>query len=1027
MNKIKRWLSILLSLVFLTQMIYGINVYAETSSDEPNIYTTKDSTTSSSALSLSVDNNTITPIATNEEQNVSLQDIVLVLDDSGSMSSSQMSTLKEAAIKFSETVLQSNPNNRIGIVYFSKNIIFNFSNDIEAIKANINSVSANGGTPIDTGILSADSMFTNYGTENSVRSMVIMSDGEPDNSSKAKNAFDAVSNKYNIYSVYLGTSVMARAFMEGIQNKGFYNAENIDSLIEQFGKIAESILNPLILDLSHECKYNFMDRQYFIELIVTNPNDSDIHNVKVHLDLPEGVEFEDGGSLNGIEDSLDVTIDMIKAHSDSTKTMLSENDEMVVFYNPFSWNVSIFQEKEDKSYDITAYVSADEIPTMNISDTIFVDGYMGTDESLDILSDTWNFPNYSETPVRVDDEAFEGLLCSFSDNNLKESFRDMRLIAGGGHCYGMSSTVILHKSNLLFNGQILHEIDFENTDARNSIGYYHLTQRLPVIWDDERWNLTSYSSVSEKLQDLANKAHIVKTGANPSLVIIGGEAWSHAIVAYGYEANLQTNIDGKTYNSAILIYDCNHPNYTSYIAINSHINSNYQVVVDDDDFSYLTYSEDDGFYHSEGSFDICGAINDINLINIKSEKNMKKYNNAVMRVKKTSGAKIIENNNEVASFDNNGDFNSVKYVGVPDISASDSGYYNINLNKDACYSYKIDNEDNIYASIIYNDFYEKAESKSAKGISFYNDGKISLNGNTADYELTLTANNGYTSLPWYTVKVNGTNSANNPSLSIVENGYLFEGEELSNIIVTANNDTETKELTFDSDKTSVLITNEEDDLVVKEDTDGDGNYETPIADSDGKVENEKVTETTTIKPSSSSGNSSHSSSNGRGYSIGKTESTTESTTEKTTDVTSNIITDDVKVSIGSTNVIAGDKTYKMDAAPYIQTDSNSTLVPLRFVAVALLGDNVEKADSSKLISWDATTKTATINVNNKVVKFTSGSPYMVIDGKSQLMENNVKAEIKDGRMYIPFRALGKALDVNVTWEAETKTAIYSLK
>ena len=43
------------------------------------------------------------------------------------------------------------------------------------------------------------------------------------------------------------------------------------------------------------------------------------------------------------------------------------------------------------------------------------------------------------------------------------------------------------------------------------------------------------------------------------------------------------------------------------------------------------------------------------------------------------------------------------------------------------------------------------------------------------------------------------------------------------------------------------------------------------------------------------------------------------------------------------------------------------------------------------------------------------------------MENNVKAEIKDGRMYIPFRALGKALDVNVTWEAETKTAIYSLK
>ena len=160
-----------------------------------------------------------------------------------------------------------------------------------------------------------------------------------------------------------------------------------------------------------------------------------------------------------------------------------------------------------------------------------------------------------------------------------------------------------------------------------------------------------------------------------------------------------------------------------------------------------------------------------------------------------------------------------------------------------------------------------------------------------------------------------------------------------------------------------------------------------------------------------------------------TESTTESIIiEETTEVTTiTIITKDVKVSVGSNIIYVGDDEFTIDVESYIQTSSNSTMVPLRFVAIAILGDDVENADSSKLISWNADTKTAIITANGKTIKFTAGSNDITVDNKTIKMYYGVKAEIKDGRMFIPFRALGNALGVDVSWDSVTRTAIYKTK
>ncbi len=205
-----------------------------------------------------------------------------------------------------------------------------------------------------------------------------------------------------------------------------------------------------------------------------------------------------------------------------------------------------------------------------------------------------------------------------------------------------------------------------------------------------------------------------------------------------------------------------------------------------------------------------------------------------------------------------------------------------------------------------------------------------------------------------------------------------------------------------------------------------------------------TTESTTKSATVSGTGSGGGGGGGGGSSSHKTTTTTTATTEATTEATTTeattasekhtetttenkAISGDVKVSIGSNEIIIKNKKYKTDTAAYIQPESNSTLVPLRFVALAIAGGDIEKADSSKNINWDSAAKTATISAEGNVISFTAGSELMTINNNPQIMENGVKAEIKDSRMFIPFRALGKALGVQVDWDAESKTAIYKAK
>ncbi|MDR0999259.1 MAG: copper amine oxidase N-terminal domain-containing protein [Clostridiales bacterium] len=139
---------------------------------------------------------------------------------------------------------------------------------------------------------------------------------------------------------------------------------------------------------------------------------------------------------------------------------------------------------------------------------------------------------------------------------------------------------------------------------------------------------------------------------------------------------------------------------------------------------------------------------------------------------------------------------------------------------------------------------------------------------------------------------------------------------------------------------------------------------------------------------------------------------------------SSVLTQEVRVGLGQSYYTAGSKTYDMEAAAYLYGDAGALMVPLRFVS------NAFGLNDSQIV-WDDINKTATIFAPNRTLQFTLGKSVMIVDGVAINMyspapENlPIAAEIKNDRMYIPFRPLGDAFGIPVEWDSTTNEAVYN--
>jgi hypothetical protein len=101
----------------------------------------------------------------------------------------------------------------------------------------------------------------------------------------------------------------------------------------------------------------------------------------------------------------------------------------------------------------------------------------------------------------------------------------------------------------------------------------------------------------------------------------------------------------------------------------------------------------------------------------------------------------------------------------------------------------------------------------------------------------------------------------------------------------------------------------------------------------------------------------------------------------------------------------------MDAAPYLDSASGRSLVPVRYLGDAL----------GATTTWDADNQTVTVTTAVYDISMSIGSATLTVNGQTSQMD--VAPVIKSGRTYLPARWVANALGYQVDWNAQYQIVI----
>lgn len=206
------------------------------------------------------------------------RDTILVLDCSGSMRGTPLTEMKQSAINFCNDLLNNDGDNQVEIITYESDVQRSgFFSDFYEAQNYINNIDDQGMTNMYDALELADEELETYARKNSIKNVVIMSDGIPNKgntissgvmtnwannnnygysySSAAKygNAVcsmaDTLKRKYNVYSLgffhelYDEDRAYCNYLMNYIQNSGYYEVEEAENLQFIFGDISDEVSN----------------------------------------------------------------------------------------------------------------------------------------------------------------------------------------------------------------------------------------------------------------------------------------------------------------------------------------------------------------------------------------------------------------------------------------------------------------------------------------------------------------------------------------------------------------------------------------------------------------------------------------------------------------------------------------------------------------------------------------------------------------------------------------------------------------
>lgn len=121
---------------------------------------------------------------------------------------------------------------------------------------------------------------------------------------------------------------------------------------------------------------------------------------------------------------------------------------------------------------------------------------------------------------------------------------------------------------------------------------------------------------------------------------------------------------------------------------------------------------------------------------------------------------------------------------------------------------------------------------------------------------------------------------------------------------------------------------------------------------------------------------------------------------------------EISLTVGSTTLRVDGEQQNLDCSPEVL--NGRTMLPMRAVAEAVGAE----------VSYDSSTKSAII-MSSEGTEITCpiGTNKMMIDG--EILELDVSSYAKEGRTFLPVRAVAEALDLTVTWEQATSSITIS--
>ena len=564
-----------------------------------------------------------------------------------------------------------------------------------------------------------------------------------------------------------------------------------------------------------------------------------------------------GSSSNGLKIYFaDDAPNVIANNAFGTDSMFSRE----IYYNPDQqgWNEIISKEYDNHSL---AFIYTEDLS-----------------EKLKSFN-MWSFPNEpryfggNENGWYITEEDYNRLLSNLDKSEKKaitnEGFLKEKIFNVDGEtgwhaewegsCSGMSSIVALIEAGILSSTSFSNATNLSNVPSsaplpekiQSAINYYQFQQRLPVFSDIEE-NFMSKDQVSQ-LKEMEGLVQAAENNGRVALINFGflkyengayaTEPSYHAIIGYAIErGDFSVVINSNTYkfDRRILTYDPrssgnNQEHYENALYYNETqwAIPFYNAVSTSN--SYSSESLDDTALLKSVITDT-NYINAIDFVTGKVNCNFEYQNVYLYTIKpsfsitSSSGTEKIENKlfNGVNTVSDNGavvlgtsfetndiDANVPYTIALPNISES----YRL-----------ISDTEAIDYSILYKEHYLSALSEQSGTVTFSPDGKVVLETNEvgANY-LSLTANDGYCTLPWNTVEILG-NDTQELSAEWTDDGVLVTGDNLENVTIVGSNDDDMQEKTFSTDEDKVLISESNNELTVLIDTNNDGIYDTDVND-----------------------------------------------------------------------------------------------------------------------------------------------------------------------------------------------------